>query len=423
MACRLAPTLLTWADLPPLADVDGRDLSAAAFGRPGASEQASGPDAPGERAVYAETLATHFAHGWAPLFAIRAPSHLYVRAPRPELYDNVRDREQIANLFKKDPASARTLAEPYQEQIESVLAREREGATTDLTGPQRAQLEALGYLVPEGEVVSTGRDPKDGLKLFAEFDRAATLATQGRFAEAKTLAMRLLEEMPESGKLRGLFARIHLTERNSKQALEHAEAAVRGTPRSADHHVLLGMARLGAGETAKALEAFEAALELEPNHAEAHAGLMWKAKLGAPLPEVEAAAERALELEPWSHELKVQVARTWEELGLPERAEPLYRQAAELEPSNPSPMSAWPCTRPAAGTRRRRRATWRRRAPLPSSTTSACGSPWLSGWAATSGAPSACSASSWRSSRTSRRPGGSSPPGSRRPVAPTKPRA
>ena len=45
----------------------------------------NGPPALGP--VYAATLATRLDHGWSPLHALRTATHLYVRAPRAELYD------------------------------------------------------------------------------------------------------------------------------------------------------------------------------------------------------------------------------------------------------------------------------------------------------------------------------------------------
>ena len=83
------------AALPPLADVDGRDVLA---------PRGEAPPA------YVETLATHLDMGWSPLLGLRTERDKYIRAPRPELYDLAEDPYEQRNIIEKNRAY-----DPYTE--------------------------------------------------------------------------------------------------------------------------------------------------------------------------------------------------------------------------------------------------------------------------------------------------------------------
>jgi len=83
----LAPTLLDAASLTVPKSMQGESLLPLA-GNAGARD----------RDVYAETSYPRRAFGWAPLAAWRADRFLYVRSPRPELYDVVVDGGATRNL-------------------------------------------------------------------------------------------------------------------------------------------------------------------------------------------------------------------------------------------------------------------------------------------------------------------------------------
>jgi len=324
-AIDVAPTILARAGLPPLSDADGRDLSPLWDAEPGFAA----------RPAYAETLATQLDHGWAPLFALRSDRHLYVRAPRAELYDVREDPRQLANLLEEPSEVEAELLGALEQDLDAVLTREREASRFALDAETREQLRALGYALPEGPVPESRIDPKDGLRFVESFVIAETEYSLGRLDDAEAHALQLLAELPDSPKVHGLLARIYKDKRNLDFALRHAETAARLLPEAAGHHLRLGRIRLAAGDIAGAVAAYQKALECDPTLFDARAGLMWRAALGGSIEEAAREAARAVELAPPDARIRIRIALTWDRLGQYDRALESYREALALDPTHP----------------------------------------------------------------------------------------
>ncbi len=320
-AIDLAPTILARAGLAPLADADGRDLSPLWEAEPGFEE----------RPAYAETLATQLDHGWAPLFALRSDRHLYVRAPRAELYEVEQDPRQLANLLDDPSQAAAEAAARLDQGLDTELAREREANRLALDAATREQLRALGYTLAEGPVPANRIDPKDGLRLVEPFVIADAEYSLGHLEKAEARARQLLAELPESPQIHDLLARIYMDQGSLDLAVAHAETAVRLLPAAGKYHDRLGLVRLAAGDVAGAVTAYEEALECDPTIFDAHAGLMWRAALGGSIEDAALEADRAVELAPANSRIRIRIAETWDRLGQYDRALESYRAALALD--------------------------------------------------------------------------------------------
>jgi arylsulfatase A-like enzyme/Flp pilus assembly protein TadD len=323
-AIDLAPTALALAGLPPLGNADGRDLSPL-------FEAESGLE---ERPAYAETLAPQLDHGWAPLFALRSDRHLYVRAPRAELYDVEQDPAQRENLLEDRSRVPGELVGGLEQGLDSVLAREGEASRLALDPETREQLGALGYAVAEGPVPVNGMDPKDGLRLVEPYVIADAEYSLGNLEAAERHARELLPELPASPQLHDLLTRIYIDKGDFALALHHAETAVRLLPEAGRYHNSLGAIRLAGGDPAGAVAAYEKALELDPNIFDARAGLMWRAALGGSIEDAAREAARAAEMAPGDARIRVRIAETWDRLGQYDRALENYQAALALEAEN-----------------------------------------------------------------------------------------
>src|SRR5204863_1584771 len=125
----LPPTILQWAGLAVPPAMQGESLLPLI-----AKEQ--------DRPAYAETEYPRRAFGWAPLASWRADRFLFVRAPRPELYDEAADAGETKNI-----ADSRTrVADAIDRELEQFIRRTSgAGASSGPVDPAVAgRLAALG---------------------------------------------------------------------------------------------------------------------------------------------------------------------------------------------------------------------------------------------------------------------------------------
>jgi arylsulfatase A-like enzyme/Tfp pilus assembly protein PilF len=321
----LAPTLLALAGVPPLAHTDASDL--APLWRQEVAASTAGE-------AYAESLAGELDHGWAPIHAIRSDRFHYIRAPRPELFDLASDPRQRRNLLPSQAPEHVAAVEAGEARIAALLAGSAEANPLAVDAETRAQVEALGYVVPDGRAVKNGADPKDVHKLAgAAFDALALLFAK-RHEDAEKLALKGLEVMPQSSQLHDILARIYLDTRRPALALPHALAAARLNPQLADFHAQVAYIHLLLGDLPNAVATFEHALRVDPKHPGAHIGAMWRAKLGATIEGTEEHARRALEYGGDRAAVVERVGEVWEGLGEYERALAVFERGAKEHPDH-----------------------------------------------------------------------------------------
>jgi arylsulfatase A-like enzyme/Tfp pilus assembly protein PilF len=331
----LAPTVLAQVGLDPLPEAKGEDLSprmlADAGGAASGTEGAASGVAP-TRAAYAETLATLLDNGWAPLHAIRTDHWLYVRAPRPELYDVARDPRQLDNLVKSDPARARPHQAELDALISSALAGEKQAATLELDDETRAQLHALGYAVADVPVAATGIDPKDGLRWLPLLHQAMGAYEAGDTATAEKLFLEVTEKLPASARAHSQLASIYYQEGRQKRALEHADLAISYDPRTPLHHAVRAEILLSLGRVEDAREAYRQAAAIDAESPWSQVGLQWEALARGDRKAAERHARKAMEDDPGNTGVFLRIAALWSEYGEYERAVAVLEEALRASP-------------------------------------------------------------------------------------------
>jgi arylsulfatase A-like enzyme/Tfp pilus assembly protein PilF len=284
--------------------------------------------------AYAESLAGELDHGWAPLHGVRSDRYHYIRAPRPELFDLAADPRQLHNLLPSKRPEHVAAVEQAESRIDALLAGGKQATPLAVDAETRAQIEALGYVVPDGKAVKTGADPKDVHRLAgAAFDALALMFAK-RYEESEKLALRALEVMPGSSQLHDILARLYLETRRPAFALPHALEAARLNPQLADFQAQVAYVHLLLGELPKAVDSFEHALRLDPNHAGAHIGAMWRAKLGGSVEDAAVHAERALAIGGDRAAIVERVGEVWESLGEYERALAVFERGKRDHPGH-----------------------------------------------------------------------------------------
>jgi arylsulfatase A-like enzyme/Flp pilus assembly protein TadD len=321
----VAATLLHLAGLPPLARTDVGDLSP--LWKDGAS--------PAGGFAYAESLAGELDHGWAPIHAIRSDGFHYIRAPRPELFDVGKDPRQLSNLLPDEDAAHAEAVKAGESHIDALLAGAADVNPMAVDAETRAQIEALGYVVPKGEVVKNGADPKDVHRLADVAYRALSLLLAQKYDAAEKLALAGLTKLPGSSQLHDILARTYLETQRPEKALPHALEAARLNPHWGDFQAQTAYTYLLLGDLPNAVAAFQRASELDPKHPGAQIGLMWRLRIGGSIAETEEHARRALELGGDRAAIVERVAEVWEALGEYERALAVYQEGVKRFSDHP----------------------------------------------------------------------------------------
>jgi choline-sulfatase len=320
----LAATLLSLAGTPALARVDVGDLTPLWSG--------SAPETFGW--AYAESLAGELDHGWAPIHAVRSEAFHYIRAPRAELFELASDPRQLASVLPSEQAAHRAAVARDEQRISSLLAGAAETRAVDVDAETRARIEALGYVVPTGEVVRNGADPKDVHRYADLWYEALGLFYEKKYEQAERRARGGLDKLPHSSQLHDVLACVYVETRRPQLALPHAVEAARLSPNWADYQAKLAYVHLVLGQLPEAVAAFERANRLEPDHSGSHIGLMWKRKLGGSLEEAEEHARAALAHGGDRVAVFERVGEVWESVGEYERALATYLEAVERFPEH-----------------------------------------------------------------------------------------
>jgi arylsulfatase A-like enzyme len=244
----VAPTILDFLHVPAPPSFAGRSLTGAL-----------------PHAVYAESLHTHDAFGWAPLRSLRDGDIKYIEAPTPELYDLRNDPHELRNLARVTPAKVLDM----KGQLAELLARYAPARPIPARGssPQtQAQLRSLGYLAPGSRPVlaSGGPDPKDRMTEFRLYETAQAALYQGRIVEASGMLLQVLARDPNNTLARRDLGGCYVERKMWAQARSAFERVLERAPEDYVTHFELGIAEEHLGLLKEAKEHLETACRIAP---------------------------------------------------------------------------------------------------------------------------------------------------------------
>ncbi|HEY2324813.1 MAG TPA: sulfatase-like hydrolase/transferase [Thermoanaerobaculia bacterium] len=144
------------------------------------------------RRVYSETLYPRIHLGWSDLYSLTDHRFEFIRAPRAELYDVVRDPAETTNIINNERRAYSSMRTDLDRMVPSSLEM------PSRVDPEEAKkLTALGYLGSTA-APSAGPlpDPKDRVGEIGDLLHAGTLAHEGHDAEAIPLFEKVLGQNP-----------------------------------------------------------------------------------------------------------------------------------------------------------------------------------------------------------------------------------
>jgi choline-sulfatase len=249
-----------------LLSLAGLEAEAAPFGRP--LPGLGGPDGEHTTPVYSETLLPETAYGWSRLEAATDGKFRLIAAPRPELYDLAADPGETRNLFDTRREDARRLQQ-------TILENERRArsATPAAAAELAESLRRLGYLSGSSPSRSGGMDPKDGVALLEEFERAKALTRDGMTGEAVRQLRDLVRRSPGNVPFLVRLAEAEAADGDEKVALATLQDAIALNPRLDFLHAHAARIHSRARRDEEAKAEWEATLALNPRYAQAWLGL------------------------------------------------------------------------------------------------------------------------------------------------------
>ena len=316
----LAPTVLGLAGRPPLERTDVEDLSPVLRGESRASKE--------ESWAYAESLAGRLDHGWSALHGIRSSEAHYLRSAEVELYEVGSDPQQLEDLGSSEAEAHRRVREKAAARLDGLLAEGLPLETVPIDAERRAQIEALGYLVPEALPEVVAINPRDALPFGQLGFQAIDDLLSGRTALALERADQVLERFPDSFRMHDLKARAHLKDGRLDDALVHAKRVVDLLGDRTSAWSLLGAVHTQRGELDEARRAYEAARDRDPDEVDPHLGLLSLA-VDHDAKGAEVHASRVLELSKDRPQVAEQVGAIWDRAGHEARAFEIFQRIAD----------------------------------------------------------------------------------------------
>ncbi|MGD0793378.1 MAG: sulfatase-like hydrolase/transferase [Terriglobales bacterium] len=267
----IAPTLLEIAAIPVPSQMQGQSLLRIA--------KASGGSG-GDQPVYSRSDLPQRGFGWSPLESWRAGKYLYIRAPKPELYDLTTDPGAAHNLAQSSKATLDTMAAQL-DNFDRHFSGEAGKSSAELSSSEMQKLASLGYVglqKSSGSAAAVaGTDPKDKIATANKVIEAALDRDQSKpdLAIARAIAAldRVVSADPNLYLAQYTLGAALARKGQYAEAVKHLHKAIELQPDSAWAHYEIGATLLKTGDFKTAIVHLEIATGRLPAFAPAHAAL------------------------------------------------------------------------------------------------------------------------------------------------------
>ena len=135
--------------------------------------------------------------GWSALTSLRVGNQLYVRAPKPELYDLTSDPGEKKNLYPGKRVAAVRLAIQLDNFVKRIGTGAPQALQDGLDEKSREKLSALGYVASGKTAPATRIDPKDRIDVANDMHDASLAIEEGKEATVIPLLLRVVAKDPQ----------------------------------------------------------------------------------------------------------------------------------------------------------------------------------------------------------------------------------
>ena len=216
------------------------------------------------RPVYSETFYPRYHFGWSELLSATEDRYRFIRAPKSELYDRLRDprEQQDLSAARRQAVAAMSSWLEQKAQLAAALA------PAPVSAEAREALAALGYVgggaLAQPDSAGARADPKDKLGVYAMYREAMQLRQQGRVDEALAGLRAVVADSPglfDAWQALGTsYARLG----REREAIAAFDAIVGQDPTNAEAHIALARIHGLAGRRDKAEQHARLASQKEP---------------------------------------------------------------------------------------------------------------------------------------------------------------
>ena len=257
----VAPTVLAIAGVPVPSQMQGQSLLRISR---------TNPDQP----VYSVSDFPQRAFGWSPLESWRAGKYLYIKAPRPELYDLSADPGATRNLAQTSKATLETIAGQL-DAFDRRFSGPGASGGPELTSSEMQKLASLGYVGLQKSAgpsaAASGVDPKDGIASANKVLSALALLNQGKPEKAVATLQPVQATDSKMYLVQFVMGGALARQQQYPRAIEYLRRAIELQPDSTWAHYEMGASLLKTGDYKTAVVHLEIASSRLPEFAGAHA--------------------------------------------------------------------------------------------------------------------------------------------------------
>jgi arylsulfatase A-like enzyme/cytochrome c-type biogenesis protein CcmH/NrfG len=265
----LMPTVLGAVGLEVPSQVQGRSLLPELRDDRGREDQVER-----NRVLYGETFLPRIHFNWSELRGSENTKYHFIDAPRPELYDLVRDPGEVHNLFTEKKAVAEEMHAKLARMIRDYSAGKELAEKTGLDPALMERLKALGYAGFSGgsDPTISSRDlpdPKDRIVTYELISDAIADSQHGRYQESIAKLKSVVKTEPNSVPAHYLQGLNYYHLKMFAEAVDELQKTVQLSPDYALAFFNLGMAQAHAGQMDAAVATLQRTLQLDATNFEA----------------------------------------------------------------------------------------------------------------------------------------------------------